>query len=157
MCPAYLLEISQAGFVDTLLHCGHGGIFDIRAVGSCSGDTMSSTCWTRSCRSSTVTIAVTVCFSSYVLCGLIFLTHYVCWLSALALLFGRKEEHPACKNWVMRCWCGYLSAVRCRLFAYGPADAAAISKPHHLLPHLNPYWLYLSGTCLPRLFWKRGS
>ena len=43
----------------------------------------------------------------------------------------------------MRCWCGYLSAVRCRLFAYGPADAAAISKPHHLLPHLNPYWFYL--------------
>ena len=24
---------------------------------------------------------------------------------------------------VMRCWCGYLSGVRCRLFAYGPADA----------------------------------
>jgi len=23
------------------------------------------------------------------------------------------------------------------LFAYGPADATAVSKPHHLLPHLN--------------------
>jgi len=23
------------------------------------------------------------------------------------------------------------------LFAYGPADATAIPKPHHLLPHLN--------------------
>ena len=41
---------------------------------------------------------------------------------------------PACKNWVMRCWCGCLSGVRCRLFAYGPADATAIPKPHHLLP-----------------------
>jgi len=37
----------------------------------------------------------------------------------------------------MRYWCGYLSGVRCRLFAYGPADATAIPKPHHLLPHLN--------------------
>jgi len=27
--------------------------------------------------------------------------------------------------WVMRCWCGYLSVARCRLFACGPADAAA--------------------------------
>ena len=46
----------------------------------------------------------------------------------------------------MRCWCGYLSGARCRLFAYGPADATAIPKPHHLLPHLNPDWLYISGT-----------
>ena len=29
-------------------------------------------------------------------------------------------------------------------------------KPHHLLPHLNPDWFYLSGTGLPRLSWKRG-
>ena len=76
--------------------------------------------------------------------------------SALTLLAGRQEEHPACKNWVMRCWCGYLSGVRCRLFAYGPADATAIPKPRHLLRHLNPDWFYLSGTGLPRLSWKRG-
>jgi len=54
-----------------------------------------------------------------------------------------------------RCWCGCLSGVRCRLFAYGPADAAAIPKPHHLLPHLNPDWFYLSGTGLPRLSCKQ--
>jgi len=41
------------------------------------------------------------------------------------------------------------------LFAYGPADATAITKPHHLLTHLNPDWFYLSGTGLPRLSWKR--
>jgi len=34
----------------------------------------------------------------------------------------------------MRCWCGYLPGARCRLFAYDPADATAIPKPHHLLP-----------------------
>ena len=27
---------------------------------------------------------------------------------------------------------------------------------HHLLPHLNPDWICLSGTGLPRLSWKRG-
>jgi len=26
--------------------------------------------------------------------------------SALTLLVGHQEEHPVCKNWVMRCWCG---------------------------------------------------
>jgi len=51
-----------------------------------------------------------------------------------------------CKNRVMRCWCGYLSGVRCRLFAYGPADATVVPKPHQFLPHLNPDRFYLSGT-----------
>ena len=46
--------------------------------------------------------------------------------SVLTLLVGRQGEHPACKNWVMGCWCGYLSVVKCRLFAYGPADATAV-------------------------------
>jgi len=40
----------------------------------------------------------------------------------------------------MKCCCGYLPAARCRLFAYGPADATAISKPHQPLTHLNPDW-----------------
>jgi len=46
--------------------------------------------------------------------------------SALTLLVGRQEEegHPACKNWVVGCWRGYLSGARCR-FTYGPADATA--------------------------------
>jgi len=29
----------------------------------------------------------------------------------------RQEGHPACKNWVVGCWHGYLSGARCR-FAY---------------------------------------
>ena len=44
--------------------------------------------------------------------------------SALTLLVERQEGHPACKNWVVGCWRGYLSGARCRL-AYGPADAMA--------------------------------
>ena len=70
--------------------------------------------------------------------------------SPLISLVGRQEEHPACKNWVMWCWCGYLSGARCRLFAHGSADATAIPEPYHLLPHLNPDWFYFSGTGLPR-------
>jgi len=45
--------------------------------------------------------------------------------SALTLLVGRQEEHPACNNWVMECSRGYLSVVRCKWFACGPADATA--------------------------------
>ena len=50
-------------------------------------------------------------------------------------------------NNLVRCWSG----ARCRLFAYGPADAIVIPKPHHLLPRLNPDWFYFSGTGLPIL------
>ena len=50
--------------------------------------------------------------------------------SALTLLIGRQEECPACsKNWVMECWCCYLSEARCRLFTYGAADATASQNP----------------------------
>ena len=42
-----------------------------------------------------------------------------CWLG------GRKGIRPV-KNWVVGCWCGYLSAAICRL-AYGPADATALT------------------------------
>ena len=45
-------------------------------------------------------------------------------------------------------------SVWSRLFAYGPADATAIPKPHRLLPRLNPDWFYLFGTGLTRLSWK---
>jgi len=48
--------------------------------------------------------------------------------SALTLLVGRQEGHPACKklSGKMLAW---LSGMRCRL-AYGPADATAT---HYLL------------------------
>ena len=73
-----------------------------------------------------------------------------------SLLLWHQEEHLACKNWVIRCWRGYLSGARCRSFAYGPADATASQNPHHLFHHLNPDWFYLSGTGLLGLYWKRG-
>ena len=75
--------------------------------------------------------------------------------SALTLLVGCQEEHPACKNWVMRCWCGYLSAARCRLFAYGPADASA-SQPPSSSPAsfksilVSPFWYQLTQVVLEK-------
>jgi len=44
--------------------------------------------------------------------------------SALTLLVGRQEGHPACKKQNGGCGRGYLSGAMCR-FAYGPADATA--------------------------------
>jgi len=44
--------------------------------------------------------------------------------SALTLLAGRQEGHPACKKLSGGCCRGYLSGARHRL-AYGPADATA--------------------------------
>jgi len=37
-----------------------------------------------------------------------------------------------------------------KLFPYGPADAAAIPKPHYLLPHLNPDWFLPRDAMHPR-------
>ena len=69
--------------------------------------------------------------------------------SALKLSGGRQEGHPACKNWVMRYWHGYLSGARCEWFTYG----------HHMPSSLAPVksrMVYLSGARLLRLSWKKG-
>ena len=88
----------------------------------------------------------TICYDS---CDTIYHVPSVLW----HCWFGIRKSIRPVKNWVMKCWCGYLTGVRCRLFAYGPANATAF----HLLPHSNPDWFYLSDTSLPRLSWKRGQ
>jgi len=49
---------------------------------------------------------------------------------------------------------GYLSAARCKRFAYGPADATATNLSS--LASLKSRMVYLSGDSLPRLSWKKG-
>jgi len=44
------------------------------------------------------------------------------------------------KEWMVRCWCGYLSGVRCELLAHCLPDASDIPKSNRLLPYLNPEW-----------------
>jgi len=73
---------------------------------------------------------------------------YVCMsFSALTLLVGRQEGHPACKKLSSGWWHGYLSGVRCR-FAYGPADDTAT---HYLLLQQ----IQISFTRMVLLFWCR--
>jgi len=69
--------------------------------------------------------------------------------SALTLLDGRQEEHPACKNWAMRCLYGYLSQVRCRFFCVWSSWCYCIPKTHHLLSHL-PVWYRLTWVVLEK-------
>ena len=74
--------------------------------------------------------------------------------SVLWHLVGHQEEHPACKNWVMRCWCGYLSGARCRLFAYGTADTTASQTPSYLASFKSrlilPFWYQLTQVVLEK-------
>jgi len=65
---------------------------------------------------------------------------WCCWFG------GRKGIQPV-KHWVVGCWHGYLSGVRCR-FAYGPTDATAT---HYLLFQ----WIQIGFTRMVLHFWCR--
>jgi len=61
--------------------------------------------------------------------------------SALTLLVGRQEEHPACNKLSEGCRRGYLSGACCKWFAYGPPDATSAPSS---LASLSPDWFNLS-------------
>ena len=80
-------------------------------------------------------------------------------------LAEQQEGHPACKNWALGCWHGYLSGVRCRL-AYSPADAAATHcvssvksrlvlpfwyRPIRVVPEKGPLNGCVCVCCLPEI------
>jgi len=69
--------------------------------------------------------------------------------SALTLLVGRQEGHPACKKRVVGCWRGYLSGVRSDLHMTKqmplPLTMSCSSKSRLVLPS----WFYLSGISSP--------
>ena len=68
---------------------------------------------------------------------------------AMCLSYGRMFSYCfiiSIRNWVVRYWHGYLSGVRCKWFAYGPADATA--TPSSLAP-VNPEWLTILGATYP--------
>jgi len=66
----------------------------------------------------------------------------------------RQEGHPACKNWVVRYWRGYLSGTRCKLFAYGPADAHCRCHPimscSSKIQNGLPFWCRLTLAVLEK-------
>ena len=84
----------------------------------------------------------------------LFICH-TCAFSAPTILSGHQEKNLACKNLVTRCWHGYLSRARCKLFAYGQDDDTAIQKHHHLVS-LKSRLVLPSSTGLPKLSWKIG-
>ena len=88
----------------------------------------------------------------------VFTAFTVCAFRALTLLVGRQEEHPACKNWVMKCWCGCLSGARCRLFAYGPADVTASQNQSSVASFKSrlvvPFWYRLTQVLLEKRPWN---
>ena len=68
------------------------------------------------------------------------ISNYLC-LQCFDTVGWVSGRASACKDWAMRWLCGYLSGARCRLFAYGPADATAISlKSTRVLP----FWYHLT-------------
>ena len=69
---------------------------------------------------------------------------------ARTLLVRCQEEHPACRNWVMRCWCGSLSGARCKCFPYGPADTTATPSCLASLKSrmFLPFWCRLTQIVL---------
>jgi len=83
--------------------------------------------------------------------------------SALTLLFRHQEEHLACKNWVMRYGCGYLSGMRfkvqticiwCRL-----TQAVLEKRPlNRCLPYRKTYTMILKlcqmQTLIYHTYWN---
>jgi len=72
--------------------------------------------------------------------------------NALTLLVCCQEEHPAIKNWVMRCRCGYISGARCAWFAYGSADTTATQSSLASVKSrmVLPFWCQLSQAVLEK-------
>jgi len=66
--------------------------------------------------------------------------------SGLTLLFGCQEEQPACKNWVMRCWCGSLHMVQLMpLLPKTPSSLASFKSRLAL-----PLWYWLTEIVLKK-------
>jgi len=71
-----------------------------------------------------------------------------CWM-------GVTKSICPVKMWMMRCWCGHLSGLRCSANDMHMVQLMPL-PPHRLLLHQNADWFNLSGACLHRLSWKRG-
>jgi len=112
------------------------------ATSTVSSITRSTIAWSTSrlMEEETLTELISSCFwrdytaitsynlSSYisyvVMCSLgLFMMHWI--FVQFSFLGFRKSIWPV-KNWVIRCWCGYLSEVRCKWLAYGPPYATAV-------------------------------
>jgi len=94
---------------------------------------------------------IVICMYSYVM---------LCWITQACLqCFGTVgsasgKASVTVKNWVMRCWHGYLPGTTCKWFACAPADAATIPLS---LASVKSIMVYLYDSGLPRLSLKRAA
>jgi len=94
-------------------------------------------------------------------CDKILQSNWDCWLIQLAfiaftLLFGRQEEHPAYKNWAMRCISSLQSAVEqvldilMDILSWEIAKVVSPCFPRGLWSHIVIRVFLLLGTVCPR-------
>jgi len=72
----------------------------------------------------------------------------------VTLLVARQEEHPTCKKLsdeVLVCLSVWSEV---QIVCIWSSDATAIPKSYHLLPHLNPEWLYLCYRLTQVAVWQ---
>jgi len=140
-CPSICLSIglsvpswSAAGL---LLWAGRQEI----SIDCCSGSLRWAESWTQSCINWPLFCKVMGNnMVDFLECPVFFLHQPA--LSALTLLVGHHEEHPAYKNWVMRCWCGCLEQG---------ADCVHMIQLKPLHPKTTSLALFKSRLVLP--FW----
>jgi len=72
----------------------------------------------------------------------IFLLCYCLAFSALTLLVGQQEGHPACKKWVVGCWCGSLSGTRCIWPSWCHCHSLSLASVKSRL--VLPFWYWLT-------------
>jgi len=78
----------------------------------------------------------------------LFISSYIMYkaaYSALMLLVGWQQGHPACKNWVVSYWHGYLSGVRC-VWCHCHPIISCSSKIQNGLP----FWCWLTQVVLEK-------
>ena len=94
-------------------------------------------------------VSCTICVKYFKTLDLLPSLLWHCWLSM------RKSIWPV-KNWVMRCWHGYLSGARCRWVVCGPADATATPSSLASLKSrmVLLFWCRLIHIVLEKRLWN---
>jgi len=77
-------------------------------------------------------------------------SHQCCCLQCFDTVGWAAGRESDLQKRVVRYWRDYRSGVRCKWFAYGPADTTSSLAP------VKSRMVYLSGTGLLRLSWKKG-
>jgi len=94
------------------------------------------------------TLDVFLLFSEWLQCFIAF--------SALTLLVGRQEGHPACKKLGGGCWCGYLSGARYRRWLESEVIhfcVQNVTRDWVLWWHLFTFWWLRKSQIIKCLCW----